>query len=84
MAVYVTAIPWHTGDAVLGFIVTETGAEGLTVIVNAFDVTGLFVTHALLDVIIQRTWFPVTSEFVVYVLEFVPTLFHADVNTCHW
>jgi hypothetical protein len=72
VAVNVTDVPVQTGLAEAA-IDTLTGRFGLTVIVIVFDVAGLPVTHAALEVITQVTWAPSARAAFVYVVLFVPT-----------
>ena len=69
------------GDAAM---LTLAATFDVTVGVITLDVAGLPVAQAELDVKIQRTCWPAARVLVVYVLEFVPTLPHTPVNTCHW
>ena len=79
VAMNVTFVPEQTAVA-LATILTLAATEEVTVIVIEFDVVGEPVTQPRLDVILTVTTSLFTSELVVYVGAFVPTL---DPLTCH-
>jgi hypothetical protein len=72
VAVNVTLFPEHIAEDDAA-IATLAAADGLTVIVIAFEVAGEPVTHAPLAVITQVTTLPLVSVLVVNVGLFVPT-----------
>ena len=68
----VTVVPGQTG---LDEAATATlaGRYVLTVMLIAFDVAGLPVTHVALEVMTQVTTSPLTRAALLYVALFVPT-----------
>ena len=80
VAVNVTLVPAHIAPDGTEEMVTLAAIEEFTDIVIVFDVAGLPVTPARLDVIIQVTVCPLVNENVVKVALFVPALVPF---TCH-
>jgi hypothetical protein len=74
VAVKVTLVPTQIAPEGTAAILTLTGNEAFTDIVNVFEVAGLPVAHgAALDVNTQVTRSPLAKAAFVYVVLFAPT-----------
>jgi hypothetical protein len=70
----VTLVPEQIAPDGTAAMLTPATPAGLTVITTAFDVAGLPVTQAAVDVITQVMLFPFANPASVYVALLVPTL----------